>query len=114
MRVWMPNWDLSSIPKKVFNTELLRRNPEGVAWSERVPWDLTSIPDEIFQSERQRRNSMKRKTKTGGSIWGNHVPGYSRCRCVECITARAERAAQPQPPKRPRGRPPKATVGVSS
>jgi hypothetical protein len=84
MRVWLPNWDLSTIPDKVFN------------------------------SEAARRNSHKRKTKSGGVIWSEHVPGYSRCRCVKCSKAREARRAQPPPPKRPRGRPPKAKRGPLS
>lgn len=84
MRVWLPNWDLSTIPEKVFKSELARRN------------------------------SAKRKTHSGGSVWGEHVPNYSRCRCPKCIKAREERAKLPQPPKRPRGRPPKQKEGVMS
>jgi hypothetical protein len=73
-------------------------------------WDLTTIPDKVFNSEMSRRRSAKRKVHSGGSVFGHHVPNYSRCRCIKCIQVRAERAALPQPPKRPRGRPRKVVV----
>ena len=48
------------------------------------------------------------RPSSGGVIWGQHRPNYSRCRCPKCMEKRIERAALPKTPKHPRGRPPKS------
>ena len=52
---------------------------------------MTSIPDDVFQSEVGRRNSLRRKVKSGGSVWGHHNPESPRCRCAKCNRKRAAR-----------------------
>jgi hypothetical protein len=70
-------------------------------------WDLSSIPEALFASEIGRRNNAKVVNRRGGVVWGKHRPKYSRCRCERCIGKREAQKQKPQPPKRPRGRPPK-------
>lgn len=71
-------------------------------------WDLTSIPEKVFNSEMGRRNNARRKVHAGGVVWGNHVEDYARCRCGACIEKRSKRDAElAKKPKRPRGRPPR-------
>jgi hypothetical protein len=67
-------------------------------------FDMSSIPDKVFRSEKARRNSALRKTKSGGVVWGEHREGYSRCRCINCMTERAEELAAAGPRRKP-GRP---------
>lgn len=67
-------------------------------------FDMSTIPDEIFAGERSRRHSLLRRKRSGGIIWSVHRENYSRCRCMECISARAEKLADAGP-KRPQGRP---------
>jgi hypothetical protein len=72
---------------------------------------MSTIPEGIFNSELARRNSAKRKTKSGGVVWGQHNPDTLRCRCADCSVKREERRAEEaEIPKRPQGRPPKEPV----
>ena len=55
--------------------------------------DPKTIPDAVIRSERARRNSGWRKAPSGGRVWGHHVAGCSRCRCVSCDVARQQKKA---------------------
>ncbi len=50
--------------------------------------DPATIPDDVLKRERARRNAGKRKTYSGGIVWGKHNPNTSRCRCLECSKKR--------------------------
>lgn len=73
-------------------------------------FDMTTIPAKVFQSEKSRRAAKMRKTYSGGVMWSEHNPDTTRCRCAECMAKRTERRTdEAGKPKRPRGRPPKNT-----
>jgi len=60
-------------------------------WSDNI--DPATIPDEVLATERGKRNAAKRKTRSGGLVWGKHNPKVTNCRCQRCIDKRARRAA---------------------
>jgi hypothetical protein len=76
------------------------------------PWtddiDPATIPDEILKTERARRNALKRQSYTGGVYWKQHNRETPRCRCVDCMEARARtkngavKLVQPNLPARQR------------
>lgn len=73
-------------------------------------WNLESIPDDLFRSEAAKRSNALRKTHSGGVVWGEHRPNYSRCRCAKCNIKRTARKAKPKPPAKHVGRPRKRAV----
>ena len=88
-------------------------NSRRRVWS--PSFDMSSIPDKIFMSERARRNARKRRSYTGGVVWGEHNPETTRCRCMTCIAARAERHAEKAAqPKRGRGRPRRGAENIGA
>jgi hypothetical protein len=58
----------------------------ALSWS--AEWDLSSVPDDVLQSEMSRRNARKRKSYTGGVLWAKHNPDTKRCRCARCTKKR--------------------------
>jgi hypothetical protein len=54
-----------------------------------TPEFMSSIPDGALKSEWARRSAAKRKSRSGGKIWGSHNPATPRCRCARCIRARS-------------------------
>ncbi len=55
---------------------------------ERLAAFLREVPDTLIASEWGRRRGAKTINRRGGGIWSHHVPGYSRCQCVDCHKAR--------------------------
>lgn len=76
-------------------------------------WDLSTIPEDLFRSEHGKRSNARRRTHSGGVVWSEHRPRYSRCRCEKCNIKRAKRKAKPKPPAKPRGRPRKAATKIA-
>jgi hypothetical protein len=56
------------------------------SWSE--TFDMGTVPDPVLRSEWARRNGRKRKTYTGGVVWGKHNKKHAGCRCAACIDKR--------------------------
>lgn len=49
---------------------------------------MGTVPDPVLRSEWARRNGRKRKTYTGGVVWGKHNKKHAGCRCAACIDKR--------------------------
>ena len=49
---------------------------------------LADVPEADLFAEVQRRRSAKRKTRSGGVVWGHHNPKTAACRCEACNARR--------------------------